>query len=148
MRSPSKNCSSWPSSCHLPRGNFEVYCALVCMLWDKYKQKFEKNYLGVPVMDNFRVCLFSMAKASVFYPIISCIWRAKKAIYYHSSVHALIPTRSLMMLQKKLKIWLPPRCRQVFTLACVATHVYLGIYLGYYFMVDKSYSILREKTKI
>ena len=142
MRSPSKNCLSRPLSCHLPKGNFEVYCALICILRDKYKQNFEKNCLGVPVMDNFRVCLFSMAKASVFYPIISCIWRAKKAIYYHSSVHALIPACSLMMLQKKSwKNWLPPRCRQVFTLACVATHVYLGKYLGYYFMVDKSYSM-------
>ena len=28
-----------------------------------------------------------------------------------------------------------------FTLACIAINVYLGIYLGYYFMVDKSYSM-------
>jgi len=42
MRSPSKNCLSRPLSCHLPKGNFEVYCALVCILWDKYKQNFEK----------------------------------------------------------------------------------------------------------
>jgi len=92
MRSPSKNCLSQPSSCHLPKGNSEVYYALACILWDKYKQNFEKIAWVRPVMDNFRVCSFSMAKASVWNPMISCATGSKKPTNYHTRVNIFIQT--------------------------------------------------------
>jgi len=45
-----------------------------------------------PVMDNFWVCSFSMAKVSVSNPIISCATQSKKPTNYHTRANIFIPT--------------------------------------------------------